>query len=305
MLSSKEVLRNALVNITGMFLTMPGVKALQKAEDGHSVVLTMDGENGPHQIEAYPVGYGYFGLDDLGDVGEILTEIYGEDLELFRIYCGLYTIVSKEKTEEQRFSIWEIRDVIDAIKDDISIRVISKVLHSDFVEMLEKVQLFITRLNLMGVKTESPKTKYLDEDFERIEMVFPSSVAGDVVYSHGFSSRVFDVLRRKTFNSEFNDSSKEKVFTDLLLKKPIIKTLNAFFLLSYIIDYTLNVEYMAKTRGVEVSQHDLTMAHNITTLWQDLVQSDHHLHSLWSSVKSDLANGHPKNTSTEIKTFVE
>ena len=80
----KQVLKDALVNITGMFLTMPGVKALQKAEDGHSVTLTMDGENGPHQIEAYPVGYSYFGLDDLGDVGEILTEIYGEDLENIR-----------------------------------------------------------------------------------------------------------------------------------------------------------------------------------------------------------------------------
>lgn len=305
MLGSKGVLKNALVNITGMFLTMPGVKALQKAEDGHSVVLTMDGENGPHQIEAYPVGYSYFGVDDLGDVGEILTEIYGEDLELFRIYCGLHTIVSKEKTEEQRFSIWEIRDVIEAIKDDISIRVISKVLHSDFVESLEKVQLFITRLNLMGVKTNTPKTKYLDEDFERIEMVFPSSVAGDVVYSHGFNSRIFNVIRHKAFNSEFNDSSKEKVFTDLLLKKPIIKSLNAFFLLSYIIDYTLNVEYLAKTRAVEVSRHDLMMAHNITTLWRDLVQSDHRLHSLWSSVKSDLANRLPEDTTIEIKTFVE
>lgn len=119
MLSSKEVLKNALVNITGMFLTMPGVKALQKAEDGHSITLTMDGESGPRQIEAYPVEYGYFGLDDLGDVGEILIEIYGDDLELFRIYCGLHTIVSKEKTEEQRFSIWEIRDVIEAIEDDL------------------------------------------------------------------------------------------------------------------------------------------------------------------------------------------
>ena len=305
MLSNKEVLKNALVNITGMFLTMPGVKALQKAEDGHSVVLTMVGENGPRQIEAYPVEYSYFGLDDLGDVGEILTEIYSEDLELFRIYCGLHTIVSKEKTEEQRFSIWEIRDVIDAIKDDISIRVISKVLHSDFVESLEKVQLFITRLNLMGVKTNTPKTKYLDEDFERIEMVFPSSVAGDVMYSHGFNSRIFNVIRHKAFSSEFNDSSKEKVFTDLLLKKPIIKSLNAFFLLSYIINYTLNVEYLAKTRDVEVSRHDLTMVGNITTLWQDLVQSDYRLYSLWSYVKSDLANRRPEGTTTEIKTFVE
>ena len=292
MLSSKEVLKNALVNITGMFLTMPGVKALQKAEDGRSITLTMDGENGPHQIEAYPVGYSYFGLDDLGGVGEILTEIYGEDLELFRVYCGLYTIVSKEKTEGQRFSIWEIRDVIDAIKDDISIRVISKVLHSDFAESLEKVQLFITRLNLMGV-------------LKCIEMVFPSSLAGDVVHSHGFNSRIFNVISHKAFNSEFNDSSKEKVFTDLLLKKPIIKVLNAFFLLSYIIDYTLDAEYLAKTRGVEVSRHDLTMVGNITTLWQDLVQSDHRLHSLWSRVKSDLDNGHPKNTIIEFKTFVE
>ena len=157
----------------------------------------------------------------------------------------------------------------------------------------------------MGVKTNTPKTKYLDEDFERIEMVFPSSVAGDVVYSHGFNSRIFNTIRHKAFNSEFNDSSKEKVFTDLLLKKPITKTLNAFFLLSYIIDYTLNVEYLAKTRNEKVSQHDLTMVHNIKTLWQDLVQSDHRLHSLWGSVKSDLANGHPKNTTTEIKTFVE
>ena len=305
MLSSKEVLKNALVNITGMFLTMPGVKALQKAEDDHSVTLTMDGENGPHQIEAYPVGYSYFGLDDLGDVGEILTETYGEDLELFRIYCGLYEIVSKEKTDEQRFSIWEIRDVIEAIKDDISIRVISKVLHSDFTESLEKVQLFITRLNLMGVKTNTPKTKYLDEDFERIEMVFPSSVAGEVANSHCFNSRMFNNIRSEICKSEYLGSNKEKVFSDLLLKPPIIKTLNAFFLLSYIIDYTLNVEYLAKTRDVEVSQHDLTMAHNITTLWRDLVQSDHRLYSLWSNVKSDLANGHPKNTTIEIKTFVE
>lgn len=75
MLSSKEVLKNALVNITGMFLTMSGVKALQKAEDGRSVVLTMGGEDGPRQIEAYPVGYGYFGLDDLGGVGEKLQEL--------------------------------------------------------------------------------------------------------------------------------------------------------------------------------------------------------------------------------------
>nr|DAV72573.1 MAG TPA: hypothetical protein [Caudoviricetes sp.] len=76
MLSSKEVLKNALVNITGMILTMPGVKALQKAEDGHSITLTMDGENGPHQVEAYPVGYSYFGLDDLNDaVGEKLQEL--------------------------------------------------------------------------------------------------------------------------------------------------------------------------------------------------------------------------------------
>ena len=301
----KQVLKDALVNITGMFLTMPGVKALQKAEDGHSVVLTMDGENGPHQIEAYPVGYGYFGLDDLGDVGEILTEIYGEDLELFRIYCGLHTIVSKERTEEQRFSIWEIRDVIDAIKDDISIRVISKVLHSDFVESLEKVQLFITRLNLMGVKTNTPKTKYLDEDFERIEMVFPSSVAGDVVYSHGFDSRTFNDIRHKALSSEFNDNSKEKVFTDLLLKKPITKVLNAFFLLSYIIDYTLNVEYLAKTRNEKVSQHDLTMMHNTKTLWRNLVQSDGRLYRLWGSVKSTLVNRRPEGTTIEIKTFVE
>lgn len=305
MLNSKEVLKNALVNITGMFLTMPGVRALQKAEDGHSITLTMDGENGPHQIEAYPVGYSYFGLDDLGGVGEILTEIYGEDLELFRIYCGLHTIVSKEKTEEQRFSIWEIRDVIEAIKDDISIRVISKVLHSDFVESLEKIQLFITRLNLMGVKTITPKTKYLDEDFERIEMVFPSSVAGDVVYSHGFDSRTFNDIRHKALSSEFNDNSKEKVFTDLLLKKPITKVLNAFFLLSYIIDYTLNVEYLAKTRNEKVSQHDLTMMHNTKTLWRNLVQSDGRLYRLWGSVKSTLVNRRPEGTTIEIKTFVE
>lgn len=305
MLSSKEVLKNALVNITGMFLTMPGVKALQKAEDGHSVVLTMVDENGPHQIEAYPVGYSYFGLDDLGDVGEILTEIYGEDIELFRIYCGLHTIVSKEKTEEQRFSIWEIRDVIEAIKDDISIRVISKVLHSDFVESLEKIQLFITRLNLMGVKTITPKTKYLDEDFERIEMVFPSSVAGNVVYSHGFNSRMFNNIRSEICKSEYLGSNKEKAFSDLLLKKPITKTMNAFFLLSYIIDYTLNVEYLAKTRNEKVSQHDLTMMHNTKTLWRNLVQSDGRLYRLWGSVKSDLADRLPEGTTTEIKTFVE
>lgn len=305
MLSNKEVLKNALVNITGMFLTMPGVKALQKAEDSHSIVLTMEGDDGLRQIEAYPVEYSYFGVDYLEDVGEILTEAYGEGFELFRIYCGLHTIVSKEKTEEQRFSIWEIRDVIDAIKDDISIRVISKVLQSDFVETLEKVQLFVTRLNLMGVKTNTPKTKYLDEDFEHIEMVFPSSVAGDVVYSHGFSSRTFDNIRSEICKSEYLGSSKEKAFSDLLHKKPIIKSLNAFFLLSYIIDYTLNVEYLAKTRSEKVSQHDLTMTHNIKTLWRNLVQNDHRLYRLWSGVKSTLTNRQPDGTTIEIKTFVD
>lgn len=301
----KQVLKDALVNITGMFLTMPGVKALQKAEDGHSVVLTIDGENGPHQIEAYPVGYGYFGLGDLGDIGEILTEIYGEGFELFRIYCGLYEIVSKEKTDEQRFSIWDIRDVIETIKDDIGIRVVSKVLQSDFVESLEKVQLFVTRLNLMGVKTNTPKIKYLDEDLERIEMVFPSSVAGDVVYSHGFDSRTFNGIRSEICKSEYLGSNKEKAFSDLLHKKPIIKSLNAFFLLSYIIDYTLNVEYLAKARNEKVSQHDLTMMHNVKTLWRNLVQNDHRLYGLWSSVKSTLTNRQPDGTTIEIKTFVD
>ena len=305
MLSNKEVLKNALVNITGMFLTMPGVKALQKAEDGHSITLTMDVEDGPRQIEAYPVEYSYFGVDYLDNVGEILTEEYGEDFEMFRIYCGLYTIVSKEKKDEHRFSLWDIRDVIETIKDDIGIRVVSKVLQSDFVEMLGKVQLFITRLNLMGVKTNTPKTKYLDEDFERIEMVFPSSVAGDVVYSHGFNSRTFDGIRDEICKSEYLGSSKEKAFNDLLHRKPIIKSLNAFFLLSYIIDYTLNVEYLAKTRNEKVSQHDLTMMHNIKTLWRNLVQSDNRLYRLWSSVKSTLINRQPEGTTIEIKTFVE
>lgn len=304
MLSNKEVLKNALVNITGMFLTMSGVKALQKAEDGHSIVLTMDGNDGPRQIEAYPVEYGYFGVDYLEDADEILTEAYGEGFELFRIYCGLYEIVSKEKTDEQRFSIWDIRDVIETIKDDIGIRVVSKVLQSDFVESLEKVQLFITRLNLMGVKTNTPKTKYLDEDFEHIEMVFPSSVAGDVVYSHGFNSRMFNDIRSEICKSEYLGSSKEKAFSDLLHKKPIIKSLNAFFLLSYIIDYTLNVEYLAKTRSEKVSQHDLTMTHNIKTLWRNLVQNDHRLYRLWSGVKSTLTNRQPDGTTIEIKTFV-
>lgn len=305
MLSNKEVLKNALVNITGMFLTMPGVKALQKAEDGHSIVLTMDDVGGPRQIEAHPVEYGYFGVDYLEDVGEILTEAYGEDLELFRIYCGLYEIVSKEKTVEQRFSLWDIRNVIETIKDDIGIRVVSKVLQSDFVETLEKVQLFVTRLNLMGVKTNMPKTKYLDDDLERIEMVFPSSVAGNVVYSHGFSSRTFDNIRSEICKSEYLGSSKEKAFNDLLHKKPIIKSLNAFFLLSYIIDYTLNVEYLSKTRNEKVSQHDLTMMHNVKTLWRNLVQNDHRLYRLWSGVKSTLTNRQPDGTTIEIKTFVE
>lgn len=75
MLSNKEVLKNALVNITGMFLTMPGVKALQKAEDSHSIVLTMEGDDGLRQIEAYPVEYSYFGVDYLEDVGEKLQEL--------------------------------------------------------------------------------------------------------------------------------------------------------------------------------------------------------------------------------------
>ena len=305
MLSNKEVLKNALVNITGMFLTMPGVKALQKAEDGHSVVLTMDGDGGPRQIEAYPVEYGYFGVDYLEDVGEILAEAYGEGFELFRIYCGLYTIVSKEAVEEQRFSLRDIRDVIETIKDDIGIRVVSKVLQSDFVESLEKVQLFVTRLNLMGVKTNTSKTKYLDDDLERIEMVFPSSVAGDVVYSHGFSSRMFNGIRSEICKSEYLGSSKEKAFTDLLHKEPIIKSLNAFFLLSYIIDYTLNAEYLAKTRSEKVSQHDLTMVHNIKTLWRNLVQNDQRLYRLWSGIKSTLTNRQPNGTTIEIKTFVE
>lgn len=305
MLSNKEVLKNALVNITGMFLTMPGVKALQKEEDGHSIVLTMDGEDGPRQIEAHPVEYSYFGVDYLEDVGEILTEAYGEGFEFFRIYCGLYEIVSKEKTDEQRFSIWDIRDVIETIKDDIGIRVVSKVLQSDLVESLGKVQLFVTRLNLMGVKTNTSKTKYLDDDIERIEMVFPSSVAGNVVYNHGFSSRTFDSIRSEICKSEYLGSSKEKAFNDLLHKKPIIKSLNAFFLLSYIIDYTLNVEYLAKTRNEKVSQHDLTMIHNIKTLWCDLVQNDHRLYGLWSGVKSTLTNRQPDGTTIEIKTFVE
>lgn len=302
----KQVLKDALVNITGMFLTMPRVKAIQKAEDSQSIMLTMDdGNDGIRQIEAYPVEYSYFGVDYLEDVGEILTEAYGEDFELFRIYCRLYEIVSKEKTDEQRFSIWDIRDVIETIKDDIGIRVVSKVLQSDFVETLEKVQLFVTRLNLMGVKTNTPKTKYLDDDLERIEMVFPSSVAGDVVYSHGFSSRTFDNIRSEICKSEYLGSSKEKAFSDLLHKKPIIKSLNAFFLLSYIIDYTLNVEYLAKTRSEKVSQHDLTIMHNIKTLWRNLVQNDHRLYRLWSGVKSTLANRQPDGTTIEIKTFVE
>lgn len=56
----RQVLKDALVNITGMFLTMPGVKALQKAEDGQSVMLTMDdGNGGVSQIEANPIGNGY------------------------------------------------------------------------------------------------------------------------------------------------------------------------------------------------------------------------------------------------------
>lgn len=302
----KQVLKDALVNITGMFLTMPRVKALQKAEDGHSITLTMDGEDGPRQIEAHPVDYGYFGVDYLEDAREILTETYGEGLELFRIYCGLYDIMSKEATEDQRFSIRDIRDAIEVIKDDISIQVISKALWSDLVESLEKVQLFITRLNLMGVKTNIPKTKYLDDDLERIEMVFPSSVAGDVVYNHGFDTRVFDVINSKVCTSEHVVSdSKVKAISDLLNKKPIIKTLNAFFLLSYIIYYMLDVEYLAKARDVEVSQHDLTMVHNINTLWRDLVKSDVRLFNLWNYVKSDIVSKWPESTTIEIKSHVD
>ena len=265
----------------------------------------MDGDDGPRQIEAYPVEYGYFGVDYLEDAGEILTETYGEGLELFRIYCGLYEIVSKEKIEEQRFSIWDIRDVIETIKDDISIRVVSKVLQSDFVETLEKVQLFVTRLNLMGVKINTPKTKYLDDDLERIEMVFPSSVAGDVVYSHGFDTRLFNAIKSKVCASEHVVSeSKVKAINDLLDKKPVAKTLNAFFLLSYIIEYMLDVEYLAKARDVEVSQHDLTMVHNINTLWCDLMQSDARLFNLWNYGKSDIVSKWPESTAIEIRSHV-
>ena len=169
-----QVLKDALVNITGMFLTMPRVKALQKAEDGQSVMLTMDDGNGDiHQIEAHPVGNDYFGLDTLEDAGKTLTEAYGERFELFRAFCGLYEAVYAKCSRDQRHSLNDIGKVIESVKDDIAVMVASKTSHSGFIESLEKVRLFITRLNLMGVKTDFPDTGFLHEDFYRIEMVFP------------------------------------------------------------------------------------------------------------------------------------
>nr|DAF31344.1 MAG TPA: hypothetical protein [Caudoviricetes sp.] len=305
MLSNKEVLKNALVNITGMFLTMPGVKALQKAEDGHSVVLTMDdGNGGLHQIEAHPVGNDYFGLDALEEVNKTLTEAYGEGFELFRAFCGLYEAVYAKCSRDQRHSLNDIGKVIESVKDDIAIMVVSKTSHSGFIESLEKVRLFITRLNLMGVKTDFPDTGFLHEDFYRIEMVFPSKVAGSVVYSHEFEEDVLKEIRFMAIRAEGGDITKsDDLIVNLLYKKSVVSSLNVFFLLSYIIEYLLDVEYLARTYRVEANRHDLTMAHNIRTLWEGVV-SDVNLSNYWMAIKHRMENGSIAEKTIEIKSHV-
>nr|DAI56452.1 MAG TPA: Apo-citrate lyase phosphoribosyl-dephospho-CoA transferase [Bacteriophage sp.] len=301
----KQVLKDALVNITGMFLTMPRVKALQKAEDGQSVMLTMDdGNGGVSQIEAHPVGNDYFGLDTLEDAGKTLTEAYGEGFELFRIYCGLYEAVYAKCSRDQRHSLNDIGKVIESVKDDIAVMVASKTSHSGFVKSLEKVRLFITRLNLMGVKTDFSKSEYLHEDFYRIEMVFPSKVAGNVVYNHGFDEKVLNEIRFMVIRAEGGDLSKsDDAIVNLLYKKPVVSTLNAFLLLSYIIEYLLDVEYLARTHQVEANRHDLTMAHNIRTLWEGVV-SDVNLSNYWMAIKHRMENGPITKKTIEIKSHV-
>lgn len=302
----KQVLKDALVNITGMFLTMPRVKAIQKAEDGQSIMLTMDdGNGGIRQIEAHPVGNDYFGLDTLEEVNETLIEAYGERFELFRIYCGLYEAVYAKSSRDQRHSLNDIGKVIDSIKDDIAIMVASKNYHSGFIESLEKVRLFITRLNLMGVETDFIESEYLHEDFNRIEMVFPSKVAGNVVYSHGFDVEVLNGIRSMVIRAEGGDISKDgDLITNLLYKKSVVSTLNAFLLLSYIIEYLLDVEYLARTHQVEANRHDLTMMHNIRTLWEGVV-CDVSLSNYWMTIKNRMENGPIAEKTIEIRSHVK
>ena len=302
----KQVLKDALVNITGMFLTMPRVKALQKAEDGQSVMLTMDdGNGGLHQIEAHPVGNDYFGLDALEEVNETLIEAYGERFELFRIYCGLYEVVYAKSSRDQRHSLNDIGKVIESVKDDIAVMMATKTCNSGFIESLEKVRLFITRLNLMGVKTDFVESEYLHEDFNRIEMVFPSKVAGNVVYSHGFDEEVLNGIRSMVIRAEGGDISKDgDLITNLLYKKSVVSTLNAFLLLSYIIEYLLDVEYLARTHQVEANRHDLTMMHNIRTLWEGVV-CDVSLSNYWMTIKDRMENGPIAEKTIEIKSHVK
>ncbi len=301
----KQVLRDALVNITGMFLTMPRVKALQKAEDGQSVMLTMDdGNGGVSYIEAHQVTEAYFGLDTLEDAGKTLIEAYGVHFELFRIYCGLYEAVYTKCSRDQRHYLNDIGKVIESVKDDIAVMIASKTSHSGFVESLEKVRLFITRLNLMGVNTDFPDTGFLHEDFYRIEMVFPSKVAGSVVYSHEFEEDVLKEIRFMAIRAEGGDISKsDDAIVNLLYKKPVVSTLNAFLLLSYIIEYLLDVEYLARTHKVEANRHDLTMAHNIRTLWEGVV-NDVNLSNYWMAIKHRVEEGPFNKKTIEIKSHV-
>lgn len=300
----KQILKDALVNITGMFLTMPRVRSLQKAEDGKSIMLTMDGDDGPVQIEAQPVEYGYFGVDHLENAGKTLTEAYGERFELFRIYCWLYEVMRSECVKEQLHSLNDIGKVIESVKDDIAVMVASKASHSGFIESLEKVRLFITRLNLMGVKTDFSKSEYLHEDFDRIEMVFPSKVAGNVVYRHGFDEKILNEIRFMVIRAEGGDISKsDDAIVNLFYKKSVVSTLNAFLLLSYIIEYLLDVEYLARTHQVEANRHDLTMAHNIRTLWEGVV-SDVNLSNYWMAIKHRVEEGPFNKKTIEIKSHV-
>ena len=302
----KQVLKDALINITGMFLTMPRVKAIRKAEDGQSITLTMDdGNGGIRQIEAHPVGNDYFGLDALEEVNETLTEAYGERFELFRIYCGLYEAVYAKSSRDQRHSLNDIGKVIESIKDDIAVMVASKTYRSGFIESLEKVRLFITRLNLMGVKTDFVESEYLHEDFNRIEMVFPSKVAGNVAYRHEFDEEVLDGIRHMVIRAEGGDISKDgDLITNLLYKKSVVSTLNAFLLLSYIIEYLLDVEYLARTHQVEADRHDLTMMHNIRTIWEGVV-CDINLNGYWLAIKDRMENGPIAEKTIEIKSHVK
>lgn len=301
----KQVLKDALVNITGMFLTMPRVRSLQKAEDSQSAMLTVnDGNGGVSQIEAHPVSNGYFGLDVSDEVNKTLTEAYGEHFELFRIYCGLYEGVYGKSSKDQRHFLNDIGKVIESVKDDIAIMMASKTSNSGFIESLEKVRLFITRLNLMGVKTDFPETGYLHEDFYRIEMAFPSKVAGSVVYSHEFEEDVLKEIRFMVIRAEGGDISKsDDAIVNLLYKKPVVSSLNAFLLLSYIIEYLLDVEYLARTNQVEADRHDLTMAHNIRTLWEG-VASDVNLANYWMAIKHRMENGPFNKKTIEIKSHV-